>query len=538
MSFRFRALALVMLIAVASTTLTAWLTLSQAARQVRESVTAGQQEVARITADLREFGLSRSGWQDVATAVRDLSARTGQRIRVVGDSGTLLADSDVLAGREPRQVAGPPVLVDPRASLHLVAGENPTVVLPRLTLFALQRYRTAVAYGRCLAQAGAGVSVRTDAEGIPIVSTGQQTGCVESPPADNDISADAVAVSECSTATGDQLVACLQEVFARRAGTFAPERVQVYLGAVDQSGRQLSAGPAVAVAVAVALAAIVAALLLSRGVLRPVRALTRASRRVGAGDLTQRVPASGRDEIAELGRSFNRMAEELQGSEDRQRRLVGDVAHELRTPLANLRGYLEALRDGVLEPSTELLTSLHEEVLLQQRIVDDLQDLALAEAGALTYHRTGVDVAELLETCLVAHRPAATNAGIALAVEASATAHVHADPDRLRQALGNLITNAVRATPSGGAIALRLACTDGRVAIEVADTGSGISEEHLPHVFDRFWRADPARGRATGGSGLGLTIARQIVRDHGGEMTVTSDPGAGTTFVITLPVAK
>ncbi|MDW6062344.1 histidine kinase dimerization/phospho-acceptor domain-containing protein [Streptomyces sp. FXJ1.4098] len=199
------------------------------------------------------------------------------------------------------------------------------------------------------------------------------------------------------------------------------------------------------------------------------------------------------------------MAASLQDSEERQRRLVGDVAHELRTPLANLRGYLEALRDGVVDPEPELLDSLHEEVLLQQRIVDDLQDLALAEAGALSYHRDHIDLGELLETCRTAHRAQAERARVALTVETPGgdPVYAHADADRLRQAIGNLVSNAVRATGPGGTVRLSLARRGAGAVVQVGDTGHGIPAEHLPHVFDRFWRADAARGGPPAAAGSG-----------------------------------
>lgn len=245
--------------------------------------------------------------------------------------------------------------------------------------------------------------------------------------------------------------------------------------------------------------------------------------------------------MAELARSFNRMADSLQRGEERQRRLIADVAHELRTPLANLRGYLEALKDGVMQPDPELFSSLHEEAVLQQRIVEDLQDLALAEAGALVYRRTRVDVGELLETCRVGHHAVADAAGVRLVVSPPPSAaepmYVHADPDRLRQVLGNLVTNALRATAAGGSVVLATADTGATRTITVTDTGTGMSPTELPHVFDRFWRADAARSRTTGGSGLGLAIARQLVSDHSGTISVASAPGVGTAFTIVLPAA-
>jgi two-component system sensor histidine kinase BaeS len=174
--------------------------------------------------------------------------------------------------------------------------------------------------------------------------------------------------------------------------------------------------------------------------------------------------------------------------------------------------------------------------VLQQRIVDDLQELALAEAGTLAYHRAEVDLADLLETCRTAHFAVAEAAGVRLTMEAEAV-HVPADPDRLRQVIGNLVTNALRATSRGGSVTLSATRTGDVALLRVTDTGLGIAAAALPYVFDRFWRADSARGRRTGGSGLGLAIARQIVTDHHGEMSVESEVGVGTTFTITLPAS-
>jgi two-component system sensor histidine kinase BaeS len=342
------------------------------------------------------------------------------------------------------------------------------------------------------------------------------------------------------TASGDDVRACFAEAFGARTAQVGPVPLLLYLGAVGGAPAQvpdLSTGRALVAAALVALLAVVVTVLLTQRVLGPIAALIRASRRLGEGDLSERVPVRGNDELAELAATFNRMADSLQRSKQQQRRMVGDIAHELRTPLANLRGYLEALKDGVVEPNPELFASLHEEAVLQQRLVDDLHELALAEAGALVSHRTQVDLAELLETCRTAHLPAAEAAGIALVVEAGELPTVLADPDRLRQAIGNLVTNALRATPAGGTVAIRGASGDGGARITVTDTGHGIGPEDLPRVFDRLWRADGSRHRGTGGSGLGLAITREIVTAHRGTITAESVAGEGTTFVITLPSA-
>lgn len=539
LSFRRRVFVLVMLVTVAATGATAWLTLRQATTQVRESTDARQQDVLRVTEGLRRYGLTHGTWDGVAGTVRSLAERTGQRILISDDSGILLADSDTLRGL-PSRPAGtaPAVLVDPRPEPRFSAEAVP-LSLVKFTATAIDDYRTGTAYAVCLTRSGADVTYRTDRNGIPVYTTTgtPATACERSRTSPAEFQQHLEAADGCRSRPGAALVSCLEQVFRQRTADIAPGQLRVGLG-VAASTTTLAVGPAVAVAAGVTAAAIAAVLLLSRAVLRPVRALTEASRGLGGGDLGHRVPlGGGRDEIAELGRSFNRMADSLQASEERQRRLVGDIAHELRTPLANLRGYLEALRDGVVEPEPALFDSLHEEVLLQQRIVDDLQDLALAEAGALTYHRTAVDVRDVLETCRAAHQALAEDVSSRIVVEAGGTEPVvvFADPGRLRQVVGNLITNAVRATASGGTVNLNAARKESRVEIRVTDSGSGIPAEQLPYLFDRFWRADAARGRDTGGSGLGLSIARQIVTDHDGDISAQSTVGIGTTFIVDLP---
>lgn len=238
--------------------------------------------------------------------------------------------------------------------------------------------------------------------------------------------------------------------------------------------------------------------------------------------------------VRELEDSLHRCAEH-------QRRIVADVAHELRTPVSTVRGYLEALIDGVVPADKKIFEALHDEAMLQQRIVDDLQDLTLAEAGKLTYHRDVLDVAAVLRSCATAADVATGAAGVRLTVRQIRPVQVNADPDRLRQVLNNLLSNAVRHTPAGGRISLDAGPGDksGKVAvIEFTDTGTGIAPNDLPHVFDRFWRADGDRGHSAGGSGLGLAIARQIIGDHGGTISVSSTLGAGTTFTITLPAVR
>jgi signal transduction histidine kinase len=216
--------------------------------------------------------------------------------------------------------------------------------------------------------------------------------------------------------------------------------------------------------------------------------------------------------------------------------MVSDVAHELRTPLVNVRGWLEAAQDGMAHLEPALVASLVEETVLLQHIIDDLQDLALADAGKLRMHPEQVSVRSILTQVAAAHQSRANAAGVELRVAVVGEPDLSADPTRLRQALGNLVSNALRHTPAGGRVVLWARTeTPGEVLIDVTDTGSGIDAESLPYIFDRFWRADRSRSRTSGGSGLGLAITHHLVAAHGGRIDVRSTPGTGTTFTIHLP---
>ncbi len=308
-------------------------------------------------------------------------------------------------------------------------------------------------------------------------------------------------------------------------------------------------------AVVAGLAAVLLPVGLSRRIRRPWETLTAAARRMEGGDLSQRVEGQSNDEIGELARAFNAMADGLTRLEDLRRSMVSDVAHELRTPLSNIRGYLEALQDGVVEPKREVIDSLYEEAMLLNRLVDDLQELALAEAGQLRLERQPVAPADLVNRAMEAARAQAAAGGITLQADLPADLPlVDVDPQRIGQVLGNLLTNALTHTPSGGEVVVSARrcpepCPEpGRRVVEgareseveliISDTGEGILPEHLPYIFERFYRADRSRSRATGGTGLGLAIARQLVEAHGGRIEVESQLGQGTVFTFTLPVAE
>jgi signal transduction histidine kinase len=259
---------------------------------------------------------------------------------------------------------------------------------------------------------------------------------------------------------------------------------------------------------------------------------------MAAGDLGQRVPARSRDEIGELGRAFNHMAGDLQAADAQRRQMTADIAHELRNPLAVIRGNLEAMLDGLYPSDDEHLTPVLDETLLLQRLVEDLRLLSLAEAGQLGLTRSDIDVGQLLESVAEGARAVAEDRELTLSVETPADRLVLVgDAARLRQVLGNLLSNALRYTPSGGRIVLQALLHDGQARFVVSDSGPGIAPKDLPHIFDRFYRSDAARARTSGGSGLGLAIAQALVRAHRGTIAVESEPGQGTRFIVDLPRA-
>ena len=289
---------------------------------------------------------------------------------------------------------------------------------------------------------------------------------------------------------------------------------------------------------AAAAAGILLVSLMSRRILAPVQRLNAAARRLGQGDLSQRVPAAGPRELQDLSRTFNTMAENLQAAEQQRRSLVADVAHELRTPLSNLQGYLEAVQDGLLAADSTTISALRQQTAHLIALVEDLRLLAQAEAGVLQLHRAPTAMGELLGAAVDDFRPRAEGKELRLTLEVDPdTPLLWLDQTRIRQIVGNLLENALLHTPEGGGVAVTAgpAADGGGIVVSVRDSGPGIPAADLPYIFDRFYRVDPSRARASGGVGLGLTIARQLARAHGGDLRVESPAGGGTVFTLTLP---
>ncbi|MEJ2549675.1 MAG: ATP-binding protein [Anaerolineales bacterium] len=293
------------------------------------------------------------------------------------------------------------------------------------------------------------------------------------------------------------------------------------------------------------LAAIIVSVLFSRQIVSPVQEMMSISQHIADGHFDERVnipgeqPPSEMDELANLAVSFNRMASKLAQMETMRRQLIGDVAHELRTPLSTIKASMEGLIDGVLPAQIEIYQQVHREADRMQRLVNDLQELSRVEAGGFEMERQDVRIDASIETARTRLERQYIEKGVALEVEIEPNLPlIHADENRIGQVLLNLLGNALQYTPPKGKVCVRAARSKDEILIRIQDTGIGIPLEHLPHIFSRFYRVDKSRSRASGGSGIGLTIAKHIVEAHGGHIWAES-PGKdkGSTFSFTLPIA-
>ncbi|MCK4600002.1 HAMP domain-containing protein [Candidatus Bipolaricaulota bacterium] len=292
-------------------------------------------------------------------------------------------------------------------------------------------------------------------------------------------------------------------------------------------------------AAAVGAIGILLSALLLRQLTGPLKRLDAAAQQIACGELSSRVPESSSDELGHLARSFNEMARSLEESEHAKQQMIADVSHELRTPISVVRTGLEGLRDGLLEPTPENFAALHNKILLTARLVSDLQQLALADAGQLSIKKDACDLGELVEQIRATIEVELEDMGIDLVIDLPADLPaVAADSQRVEQVLLNLLSNAERYTPEEGSIRISArVLAGGKVRVSICDSGPGLSDEDLVHIFDRFYRADKSRTRESGGAGLGLAIAKALVEAHGGRIWAENAPAGGACFHFTLPSA-
>ncbi len=287
-------------------------------------------------------------------------------------------------------------------------------------------------------------------------------------------------------------------------------------------------------------AAVVVSLFVSRRIVEPLQELTEVSRRLALGYYRERTEIRSEDELAELSQSINQLAEALDRTEQRRMGLLADVAHELRTPLTTIEGYMEGLLDGVIAPDEQTFTVVRHEAERLRRLTEELSLLSRVEAGAVPLQVRPTDACALIQDIVMRFQPQFSACEVELQVcVPSESPQIHVDPDRIAQVLINLLANALRYTPAGGSVEIRLVAYEDLVQISISDTGIGIGAEHLPLLFERFYRVDKSRGRSSGGTGVGLTIARYLVYAHGGDIWAESEGlGAGATFHVTLPIYR
>ena len=280
------------------------------------------------------------------------------------------------------------------------------------------------------------------------------------------------------------------------------------------------------------------ALLMSRQLVKPIRALSDATRKLAAGGYDTRINTRSRDELGQLARDFNSLAKTLEQNEGSRRRWIADISHELRTPLAILQGEIEAMQDRVRDCTPERLTALHGETLNLARLVNDLYELSLSDIGALSYQKQSLDLRKLLEASVQAYREEFAGKGIELEFKSNRAlpARVFGDPDRLQQLFSNLLGNSLRYTDAGGRVQVSLSARDGHAVIDVQDSAPGVAEAHLGRLFERLYRVDPSRSRETGGAGLGLAICRNIVEAHDGRISARASDLGGLRVQVDLPL--
>ncbi|MFJ9589574.1 sensor histidine kinase [Streptomyces acidicola] len=589
-SLLIRLLAVSALVSVCSITATAWAVLQTTAVVLSRERGQALADDARIYDTLLGYAATHPSWSGVRPTVNRLAQSTGHRIVLLGKDGHPLADSAAGQNRpfQPPQKATAvvdPLGVDPelskgtddgsgteridpravgpfrlseedserlkvianrvviclrslgdvQAHVQMMPSGRPRVVVPTpggVPALTDQRCSTTVLTDPTPQEAEALASLtalvnsclaRRQADGVSLALDGSwEARTRHEPPAST--------VSSCLTTSRSQQLAPYVAPSALMYVS-SPGRTATTFFDLSPANRLRIAGWSAAVLVMTVAVTTLAGIRL----VKPLRTLTEAAMRMEAGELSTRVPVRGGDEIARLSTAFNAMSQRREQLETVRRDMTNDIAHELRTPVSNIRGWLEAVEDGIAHPDVDLVTSLLGQARQLQHIIDDLRDLSAAEAGELRLAPEPVQVSELLSATAMANQAAAAAAGVTVTVADNEAILVMADPVRARQMLGNLVSNAIRHTPAGGSVTLSARADPETVVIDVADTGTGISADELPRVFDRFWRAEKSRGRQGGGSGLGLAIVRRLTEAHKGMVTAVSTPNVGSTFTLRLP---
>lgn len=572
-----------MAIAAVSVGATAWLAVETTTRAIQEERGQVLSDDTDILRQLGGFAATHADWDGVQTLVRTLSRTTDRRIALTTETGLTIADSAAPGTALPARASATvePLNTDtytePGAQL---AGIDPRAVGPYLLPPAERAQVKTLAEKRlaCMRRYGSDGSSSQSPSGRTVVTSDGGEATVPLQCADgelntptrtemkalDELNALIVSCPDLEQGKGTPLAgagidlipgfdtpasdsgrplgqtqSCVDSARRTQLDPYVAPRARLFLGSLGRQPTGFNLSPAnkakivgvtgLVLAVTVAMTAVVAIRLV-----RPLRALTAAAQQ--PPQRHARVAVTTKDETGYLAAAFNDLTARREQLEAQRKAMVSDIAHELRTPLTNIRGWLEVTRDGLLPPDPDLIASLHDEALLLQHIIDDLQDLAAVDAGTLRLHREPVGVDELVAQVVSAHRSRAEAAGIRLRTRTTPGLWLDADPVRMRQALGNLVANALRHTPADGTVTLTARQAGDLAVLTVEDTGGGIAPEDLPHVFERFWRAEKSRSRRTGGSGLGLSIVRQLVEAHGGTVTADSPPGAGAAFTVRLPL--
>jgi len=591
-SLLIRLLATSVLIALCSIAATAWLAVQTTTRAIQEAQGQALSDDAKIYDSLVGYAATHPAWAGVGPTVTKLAALTGRRITLTTADRTPIARSSTAPERLPQSESAvvdalnTDVALQPGTAVRI----DPRAVGPyRLTPAKREAQQgLAVLNLNCLYKTGNGqnlpgsplltkdlagyISINYRELRIDAANAAKIMASCSAPRLPVASSAEAKALASLTQSVStclkqrkhavvdlavpydreylpsqrfseDRTVQdCLDAGRRQQLRSYVAPAALLFVsspGGVSQTRFNLSGGNLariVGVAAVVLLITVAVTALVGARLVRPLRALTAAAQH--PTEHHARMPVAGRDEIGVLAMALNNLTERRERAEQQRTEMVSDVAHELRTPLTNIRSWLEAMEDGLASPASDpaLTGALLREALQLQAIIDDLQDLAVADAAGLRLAPELLTVDEVLAQVITAHGGQAEAGGISLTADASDHLEVIADPVRLRQALGNLVSNAIRYTPPAGSVSLVGRRDGDEVVISVLDDGAGIAPEDLPHVFDRFWRADRSRSRETGGSGLGLAIVRQIAEAHAGSVTVTSSVGHGSCFSLRLPV--